>query len=530
MTERILIRSSESRWPAYLLGGFSVLLILAGLLVGLFPQLLWLAFTLVGIGLVLLMTSFYVEAQRIRQLMYISLEERRFTILDRISERSFADDDIVSIALQYKDNFDNGNHTSTTRTFRVWVVASGDRPELIEMKSKIKVGESDPLTGFINRVVSLLKNRADQELLKNQSVLGEGWELTNKSLLLRNAVLGEMEIPLKDLATVMLVEDNLKLWKLGEEAAFASIPLQSANAHLLHLMLEQEFARRPELIKQEPLAGQLGRILFERKPQRSVGLTVAGIAVLMIMSSIVIAGLLLAGAIPKREIELMTGVAVGLALLSVLLFIAAWITFKTLFRCHEHGVYLRGAAGEKKLLYSEIESFTYSATKHYHNGAYLGTYLKLAFDPLQTAGKPKIVYKTTIKNADNALDHLRDMISEMIGTRLFNEVMSGKTVNWTEKLILEPGRLRYQPAGFFRRKPFETISYAMISHHTMHQGTLSLFQHGKPKPFVNSSSTARNFFPGYSAFINLMEMADGTASELPEAVLEETHADQIEES
>ena len=122
MPDRILIRSTESRWPAFLLCGFGVAVIITGIIVGVAANNLWLALALGGIGLIMLFASFFVEAQRVRQLMWIILEPTRFTIIDNIGERSFNDDDIVSIALQYKDNFENGNRTSITRTFRVWVV------------------------------------------------------------------------------------------------------------------------------------------------------------------------------------------------------------------------------------------------------------------------------------------------------------------------------------------------------------------------------------------------------------------------
>ncbi|HQR09373.1 MAG TPA: hypothetical protein PLN21_21305, partial [Gemmatales bacterium] len=251
MADRILIRSSESRAPAFLVGGGGVIAMIAGIVVGIVSGNIWLALTLGGLGLILLFASFFMEAKRIREMMWITLEPSRFTITDNIGERSFNDDDIVSISLQYKDNFDNGNHTSTTRTFRVWVVSSADRPELIEMKSKIKVGDADPLHGYINRIVKLLKDRADGERLKNLSVLGEGWELTCKTLILRDLKKGETETPLQEIVACMNIEEKLKLWKRGEDEAFAHVPLDAANAHLLHLFLEEELARRPEQDKGE---------------------------------------------------------------------------------------------------------------------------------------------------------------------------------------------------------------------------------------------------------------------------------------
>lgn len=522
MPDRILIRSTESRWSAFLLGGFGVAVMITGIVVGVSANNLWLALAMGGIGLMMLFTSFLVEAQRVRQLMWITLEPARFTITDNIGERSFNDDDIVSIALQYKDNFENGNHTSTTRTFRVWIVSNADQPEQIEMKSRIKVGNADPLHGFITRIVNLLKSRADTERLKNLSVLGEGWELTSKTLILHDPKKGEIETPLSELVACMNIEEKLKLWKRGEDEAFANVPLDAANAHLLHLFLDEELAKRPDADKSEQQTGQLGRIIFERKAKKSTGVTFLVMAgILMTITAVMILGMFVPGGGPKdKEPIIILGCV--FAVICVLLCLGAWTCFKSLFRCHEFGVYQRGMIGECKLLYSEVEAFTCSATRHYHNGAYIGTHLKLAFIPRAELNKPKIVYKATVKNADNSLDTMRDEIAKMIGSRLYREVKGGKSVKWNETLTLEPGQLRYIPAAFFGKNPPQAIAYALISGQNLQQGTLSLFQRGKPKPIVSTGSTTQNFFPGYFAFLALWEDArmQPAATPIPVAEVE----------
>lgn len=515
MGGRILIRSSDSRLPAFLTGGFGVIFMIVGTVLGISADLLWAALAIGGVGLLLLFAGFYIESERVRQLMWITLDEAKFTVIDNIGERSFLDDDIVSIALQYKENFDNGNHKSTTRTFRVWVVASGEKPELIEMKTKIKVGEVDPLSGFINRVVTLLKDRADNELLKNQSVLGEGWELTTKSLILNDSEAGELEVPVAELDAVMLVEDRFKLWKSGEAEAFASIPITAANAHLLQLMLKQEISKRGEVPQRSQPAGHLGRLLFERKPQRGLALALLAIAVILAVVVSILVTMMLKG-VKKNDLEAMVIFSVILSILSVVCVVAAWVTHKTLFHCHEFGVYQRGVSGERRLLYSEVREFTYSAVKHYHKGAYTGTHLKVIFTPDQTLNKPEMKYKATIKNADIAFEQLRDRMAEQLGPFILDRVTSGQTVEWTDSLTLEPEQLRYQPAGIFGKKPEQIIHYAQISSHSLQDITLSLFQRGKPKPFFTTTSGVKNFFPGYFAFKELWSRARLQAANIPE--------------
>jgi hypothetical protein len=520
MADRILIRSTESRATAFLVGGGGVLTVIAGIVVGIVSGNIWMALTLGFIGLILLFAGFFLEAKRVRELMWITLEPTRFTIIDNIGERSFNDDDIVSISLQYKDNFDNGNHTSTTRTFRVWVVSSADRPEQIEMKSNIKVGDADPLHGYINRIVKLLKDRADGERLKSLSVLGEGWELTNKSLILRDPKKGETETPLQEIVACMNSEEKLKLWKRGEDEAFAHVPLDAANAHLLHLFMQEELARRPDQDKGEPPAGQLGRIIFERKPKKSLSITLLVVAgVLALIVGLMLVGII-AGGGKQKDIEPIIIVAIVMGVICVLLVFGAWVSTKALFRCHEFGVYQRGIMGESKLLYSEVEAFTYSATPHYHNGAYIGTHLKLVFVPKVELTKPKIVYKTTVKNVDSSLEQMRDDIAKMIGTRMYREVKEGKSVKWNETLTLEPGILRYIPTALFGKKPAETIAYQTISGHNLQKGSLALFKRGMPKPIISTGSATQDFFPGYFAFKALWEDARANPAPAPIPVAE----------
>ena len=73
MAERILIRSSESRWPAFLLGGFGIIVMIAGVVFGILSANLVLGLALGGVGLLMLFASFYIEIKRISELMWITL-------------------------------------------------------------------------------------------------------------------------------------------------------------------------------------------------------------------------------------------------------------------------------------------------------------------------------------------------------------------------------------------------------------------------------------------------------------------------
>jgi hypothetical protein len=505
MQARILIRSSLSRWPMYTTGFVGVLFLIGGVGLALVPNGLWFGVALAVVGLILLGIAFVLEANRVKQLMWLTLEPGKFTVTDNIGERHFNDDDIVSIALQMKENFSNGNHVSSTRHFRVWVVSQADRPELIEMKNTVKLGQNDAMLPFVDRVVAMLKKRAADDKLKNLSILGEGWEYTSEKLILSHPQTGESETPIADIVAVMYVDDKLKLWRRGDVEAFAGLPLDAANAHLLGVLLEEELRQRVE--EKEIPIGQLGRIVFERKGNKSLAniLLLVGIALALFGCISLLAYLNHWG--KKKDEQALMMMPLIMLPASIVLFVSVYAIRKMLFRCHQFGVYKKSLMGEFQLLYSEVDAFSYSAVKNYHKGSYIGTTVTFSFFPRAEVTRPKIVYSTSVKNMDRALDELCDTVAEMIGSRIVQDVTSGKTVTWTDNLVFEPTALRYKPSGFFSRQPEQRMNYQQVGGHDLQDGTFSLFQRGKPKAVMTESSTARNFFPGLYALDVLLHLS-----------------------
>src|SRR5690606_9407551 len=77
------------------------------------------------------------------------------------------------------------------------------------------------------------------------------------------------------------------------------------------------------------------------------------------------------------------------------------------FRCQEWGVMQSNLLGKRKLLYRDIESFTYRAVRNFVNGAYTGTALYLQFTPRPGCGRP-ISHSSNVQGDDDELDRLRD--------------------------------------------------------------------------------------------------------------------------
>src|SRR5262249_38918023 len=110
-----------------------------------------------------------------------------------------------------------------------------------------------------------LWEQAKQDLAAGQPVLGEQWALDGNKLTLKLDTT-EVECTLQELATIDVLENNLCFWRLGEDEAFARIPAQTANTQLLQRLINEHLSQRPPQADQPPPEGQLGRILFERKP------------------------------------------------------------------------------------------------------------------------------------------------------------------------------------------------------------------------------------------------------------------------
>jgi hypothetical protein len=187
-------------------------------------------------------------------------------------------------------------------------------------------------------------------------------------------------------------------------------------------------------------------------------------------------------------------------------------------------VWQKSLFGQKLLRYVDIGGFTYSATRHYHNGAYTGTHLSMCFKPLVREAGPMIRFSTTVQGDDDDLDELRDVISHAICVRMAGELAAGRAVAWTPNLEFTPQGLRYRPSSMFGRKDFEFLPLAEYGGQSMNQGSFYLFSTLKQKHVMSEQCSAENFFPGYYLLLKLFH------SEPAEPPAEASPLDQFRES
>jgi hypothetical protein len=248
-------------------------------------------------------------------------------------------------------------------------------------------------------------------------------------------------------------------------------------------------------------ADGLGRVLFERRSHKStvLALGIAGIAM-----ATVGAGLLMAvapnqnadeGAFVAAIVLMLVGPVVGAA--------GLWLAFSS-FRCHERGVWKRTPLGQKMLRYADVGSFQYSAVRHYHNGAYIGTQLSMRFRPILPDRGPTIKYSTRIKGDDDDLDDLRNTVSRAVGSRMAEQLRGGQPVAWTTNFQFLPDGFSYRPGGIFGRKEPQMLPYANYGGYDLKEGVFYLFAKGNKKAIATEQTAAENVYPGFFLLLLLL--------------------------
>jgi hypothetical protein len=489
------VGSSFRAWWFLALAACSLCLAVAG-------TLLWFAKGFIGIPVLIAAalfsaaTSFAAVAIASRKLA-VRITPEGFIARDRRGERSFTDEQVICASLYSTANFTEGEQKSTTRVFDLWVEGEHGAVQF-KMLNRIALGEDDPLETLTGRILRHLYERAHAALDERDSFEGEGWSLHSGELAILHKR-GAEHIPVAELSAADVFDDELCLWKRGQDEPAARIPIRSANALILLRLLRDRIAAPGETAP--PADGsRMGRILFERRPGRAYRALfwllplIAGLAVVVA----IVAGM--AGKVDDVSIvAIAVAIGVGCCWLMVLSQ-AVW------FRCYEEGVSRRWLWWEKRVKYAEIESFTYSSTRQYVKGVYAGTKFSLTF-VANTGRRPvKLAYSKTLRNVDHELDHLRDHVSGVIAARMLDQFGRGNPVDWTTGLRFLPEALEYQPRGWFRRKAPVMLRYDEIAGMDLISGVFHLWVNGQKKPAVKEQVGQPNFFPGYLVLSHLLTM------------------------
>jgi hypothetical protein len=234
----------------------------------------------------------------------------------------------------------------------------------------------------------------------------------------------------------------------------------------------------------------LGRILFERRPERAWPVTLFVLALLF-------AAVAVGAALTDLQAETKLLLGLGLAALAILCGLLGCLVRRIVFRCHEHGVYQAGLRGGRSLRDEEVESLLYSAFRQYYHGAYLGTALHLELYPLPEVPVKRIRFTIVLHHVDPELENLRDRSARRIAARMARQFAAGAPVPWTAELRFLPAGIEQTRRSLFGRKPPVVIPYTNVTGYTLDNGRFYLWVTGKDKPVLSERITRRNFFPGY---------------------------------
>jgi hypothetical protein len=500
MNAPVLVRSSMRTWDFTLLLVAGIALLAGAALAAGFGRVpVAVGLGLAGCGCVL--GAVLGRRRRVQRRQWVQDLGDGFLVIDQAGERRFADDDVVSMALTRKNNYVNGLLKSETRRFLVWLASDEPAPEGLEMVNTTRTGAVDPLAGLVTRIGDLLFRRAGDDLAAGQAVLGECWTLQKDALTIRTEA-AEVSCALADLAAVDFVDEDICLWRTGQDEAFARVPKKSANAYVLSRLLAEKLTQRPSPGPPPENAG-LGRVIFERRPRRG---TVATLVVLGMVFLFVAAIAVLGGGLDALLW------AIGSLALAGCFLVGALYSLRTIFRCHHFGVYKRGLFGERSLRYADVAVFSYSAVRHFHNGAYTGTIFRLGFEPVPERAGDRITHSVTLPHADNELEGLRDQVSRMIAARMGRQLVAGEPARWTPHLRFVPDGIEYRPAGFFGRREPVVVPFREIYSYQIHQGTFFLWAKDHKKAVIREAMTQPNFFPGFYLLAGMMPLAQPGAS------------------
>ncbi len=470
---------------------------------------------LVGAGLLALAAGVAWRVLELRRRVWVRVGSDTFGVRDSSGEAEYADAEVMSMAVERKKNYSNGEFKSVTRTLTLWTAPATEgapAPPPMTMVNVLKIGEADPLGTLLVRLNERLVEQARGDMRAGYAVPGDGWTLDDK-LLSVTAPGRAAELARGDISAVDVVDDEVCVWTKGRDDAAAKIPLRSANAYLLLQLLGEELQARKAGggDEQEPgEGGGLGRIIFERRSEvgGAVLLGVVAVGAALLAAALVAFGAGLGGpvAVPA-QFYLGAGAALfagGLA------GVGAYDNRIAFFRCHELGVRQRKLAGTRQLRYDEVESFRYAATRMYHNGVYTGSAFHLSFTPVPEVGGQPIAYGVVLRNADEELDQLRDHVSRVLASRMLKDLRAGQTVRWTANLAFAPEGIEYRPSGWTGRKPAQLLPYSEFERYHMQAGVLYLYERGAKKAVASEQVGAANFFPG---FLLLTMMTEGAAAD-----------------
>jgi hypothetical protein len=240
-----------------------------------------------------------------------------------------------------------------------------------------------------------------------------------------------------------------------------------------------EPVRRPA-----PAAGELGRLLFERRMPRLLGVLTGIFA-------------LFTPAVPFLWMDVKESgdvlVAAFMTLLAPFcLFVTLWI-FTMVLRFHEHAVVKKSLFGMQTHRYAAVERMKWAETRRYVNGGYAGTSTTVKIH--SSGQKRALKFGVQRSGHDEDLAFVRDTIAHHVAQLMERQLETYGRVPWGIGLALTKDALEVH-----RGKNVERLPYTMPLRATMAQGVLQIYRPNEKKAVASIAAAAENFFPGLAVW------------------------------
>jgi len=424
----------------------------------------------------------------------LDVYERGIVVEQNGRRREMPYERMKGLAVEEQRLFANGLFTGTDLGFQFWTTARLDgAPEAVCGGFFPAEGSASDLAeriraAVVGGVASCFT--ASAAPIEGRSFVYDGRDLR----------VGQTRLPVDDLAAVDVFEGKICCWRRGQALPDVKLSPDEPNAMVLTTVLRAKLEELTKTRGEAAVVPGLGRILFERR-SGLVGQVLAWLFGVGLLMPLVVVPISEGGRLRGEDFALLAFFgAMGAGLVVLALWLRNWC-----FRCHERGVWKRGLRSETELSYGDIEQFTYSATRHFVNGAYQGTMLNMQFIGAEAAGSPTVDFDDTIQGGDDDLDTLRHHISTVISRRMVSTVADGGNVRWGSRAFLTPQGVYYVPDGAGEGV---VVPYLSVAEPHLQQGTCYLSTTAGER-MLNIDVSESNFFPGYLTFLLIRQAMAG---------------------
>lgn len=444
-------------------------------------------------GLIVLVMSLRIAKGR----RYITPTATGFILEDKRGTFELPDELITDLGTWSKVRYSNGAPKAIKRTGSI-VMRTAESAGNMDFTYEYKLTQTDPLDEFLERNINRLVKNAQSTIDHNEDVIGDGWFL-NRSGLIYTEKKEEYTLPWSEIVAVDIVDGMVSVWKKDEPRPIVKVKAESANALVLARILSKHLEKNP--VKEEDDGTHLGRIIFERdKSWPLIGkicvLGITGLFALITIGGIV--GVAIAGLKGAENALLGFVISFGIAVIFGLWF---YYGRTSIFRCHTYGICRITSTKEVEMRYKDVRYFTYNATRMYYNGAYTGTVMNLRFED-QTGNAVK--YNTTVKNADDEFDNLREHVSQVIASHMLKRLQAGKSVPWTDRVTFTKEGLDIRgKSGMLGKKDDFFLTYNDIADVGLEAGNFGIFTNEQKKAVYDCQTSTVNFFPGYYLLLTI---------------------------